>query len=92
VTSASLTLVRDPAALRAYVDRDWSSAARDDEHAWIEQARRQGPAGGVRIAGELRRQVVAMHPDWPSQQERDEDLATHLRVIDALRRVPVRSR
>ena len=58
----------------------------------IEQARRDGPAGGIRIADELRRQVLAMHPDWPSQRERDEDLATHLRVIDALRRVPARSR
>lgn len=84
--------MRDPAALRAYVDRDWEAGARDDERSWIEQARRQGPAGGIRIAAELRRQVLAMRPDWPSQRERDEDLATHLRVIDALRRVPPRSR
>lgn len=84
--------MRDPATLRAYVDRDWEAAARDDERAWIEQARRHGPAGGIRIAAELRRQVLAMRPDWPSQHERDEDLASHLRVIDALRRVPPRSR
>jgi hypothetical protein len=84
--------MRDPAALRAYVERDWASAARDDERSWIEQARRDGPAGGIRVADELRRQVLAMRPDWPSERERDEDRATHLRVIDALRRVPARSR
>jgi hypothetical protein len=84
--------MRDPATLRAYLERDWSSAARDDERSWIEQARRDGPAGGISIAAELRRQVLAMRPDWPSQRERDEDLATHLRLIDALRRVPARSR
>jgi hypothetical protein len=84
--------MRDPAALRAYAERDWASAARDDERSWIEQAQRQGPAGGIRVAAELRRQVLAMRPDWPSARERDEDLATHLRVIDALRRVPARSR
>lgn len=84
--------MRDPAALRVYVDRDWGSAARDDERSWIEQARRQGPAGGIRIAAELRRQVLAMRPDWPSRHERDLDHATHLRVIEALGRVPARSR
>ena len=80
--------MRDPAALRAYVERDWSAFARDETRTW----RDTSPAERFRVAAELRRQVVDARPDWPSDEERAEDLATHLRVIDALRRVPRRAR
>jgi hypothetical protein len=84
--------MRDPAAIRAFLDRDWASAARDKELYWRDYKRKHGPAAGIRIADELRRQVLAARPDWPSERERAEDLATHLRVIEVLRRVPARSR
>jgi hypothetical protein len=83
--------MRDPAALRAFIERDWGSAARDKERYWRDYKRLHGPAAGIRIADELRRQVLAARPDWPSEEERAEDLATHLRIIDVLRRVPPRA-
>ena len=84
--------MRDPAALRAFLDRDWAAASRDKELYWRDYKREHGPAAGIRMADELRRQVLAVRPDWPSAEEREEDLATHLRVIDVLRRVPARAR
>ncbi len=57
---------------------------------WRTLKLRRGPSSGLRIADELRRQVLAQRPDWPSKKERDEDHAAHLRVLDALERTPRR--
>ena len=84
--------MRDPAALLAFVRRDWSSAARSKALYWRDWKREHGPAAGIRIADELRRQVLFARPGWPSPRERRADLDAHLRVIDALRRVPPRPR
>lgn len=80
--------VRDPAALRAFAQRDWASLERDQERYWRDQKAREGPAACIRVADQLRRQVIAVRPDWPSERERREDLAMHLRLIDVIRRVP----
>jgi hypothetical protein len=85
-------LVRDPAAVLAFVQRDWASASRSKARYWRDWKRRHGPAAGVRVAEELRLQVLRVRPDWPSRRERLADLAMHLRIIDALRRVPPRPR
>ncbi|WP_437576780.1 hypothetical protein [Sorangium sp. So ce887] len=55
-------------------------------------ARGSGPGAlaEIRIANELRKQVLAQKPGWPSEEERREDLATHLRVLEALDRVAPR--
>jgi hypothetical protein len=82
----------DAEALRDFIDRDWASASRDKERYFRDYKREHGPAAGLRMADELRRQVLAVRPDWPSAEERAEDLATHLRVIDVLRRAAVRPR
>lgn len=84
--------MRDPEAARAFVETRWASAARDKAAYWRDWKRRSGPAAGIRIADELRRQVLAARPDWPSEAERLEDLETHLRLIDIIRRAPVRPR
>jgi hypothetical protein len=84
--------VRDPEDFRAFLDRDWSAAARSKERYWLDYKRTHGVAAAVRLADGLRQQVLAVRPDWPSAEEREEDLATHLRVIDVIRRVPVRTR
>ena len=84
--------MRDPEALREFLERDWAAAARDKERYWRDYKREHGPAAGIRLADELRRQVLAARPDWPSAREREEDLATHLRVIEVIRRVQVRPR
>lgn len=54
---------------------------------WVERLRRLGPAESLRVAGELWRHVRTLRPDWPDRQEREADLAAHLAVGEALRRV-----
>lgn len=79
--------MRDLAALRDFVERDWGAAERDEDRWWREHEREHGSDAGFLVGAGLRRHVLAARPDWPSEQERAEDLATHLRVIDVLRRV-----
>lgn len=86
----SLRAVRDPEELRRFARQDWAAAQRDKELYWRDWKRQHGPAAGIRIADELRKQVLAQKPGWPSDEEREEDLRTHLRVIEALQRVPPR--
>ena len=47
---------------------------------------RLGPIEGLRISDELRRQVVRQNPEWPSREERHNDLAAHTRLSELLRR------
>jgi hypothetical protein len=84
--------MRDPAQLRAYAGRDWSAALRDKARCWRDFKLEHGPAGGVRVADELLRQVRLARPDWPSERERREDMEMHLRLIEVFRRVASRGR
>jgi hypothetical protein len=83
--------MRSLAALRSFLQRDWESVSPDKEDYFRDLKLRDGPAAGIRMADELRRQVLAARPDWPSERERALDLATHLRVFEVLRRVPART-
>lgn len=72
--------------IEGYVSRDWASvrAAKDDY--WAARIRRLGPGEGLRVADELRRQVLLQTPAWPSAQERADDLAAHVRLAELWRR------
>ncbi len=72
--------------IHGYVSRDWG-AARDSKDAfWAARIARLGPIEGLRIADELRRQVVRQNSGWPSEQERCDDLTSHVRLSELLRR------
>jgi hypothetical protein len=81
-----MVIVR-PEDVRAFVDRDWGAQAELKERFWLDQKRRYGLQWALQAADELRRQVIALRPGWPSLEERDEDLAVHARVAAVLRRV-----
>jgi hypothetical protein len=72
--------------IRDYVRRDWEVARAAKDDYWSARIRRLGPREGLRIADELRRQVLALDVEWPSQADREGDLATHARVSELLRR------
>jgi hypothetical protein len=76
------------ADLVEFAHRDRSEAAALKARYWAERKRRLGPAEGLRVSAELLRQVRLTRPDWPDEAERAQDLATHVRVAEALRRVP----
>lgn len=69
-----------------YVARDWAAVRAAKDEYWATRIRRLGPLEGLRIADELRRQMLAIDPHWPSEAERRRDLADHHRVAELLRR------
>ena len=76
--------VRD---IQAYVSRDWDAARLAKDRYWADRIHRLGAAEGLRVGDELRRQVLTLHPWWPSQADREADLAHHVKLAELLRRV-----
>jgi len=72
--------------IQSYVARDWAAARESKDAFWATRIARLGPFEGLRIADELRRQVVRQNPEWPSDEERHNDLAAHTRLSELLRR------
>lgn len=75
----------------AFVQRDWALLAEAKTRSWIERKRNLSPEQVLNLADQLRQHARAVRPDWPSQAERDEDLAVHVRVSEALRAVSSRA-
>jgi hypothetical protein len=73
--------------IRDFMTRDWAAARRLKDAYWSDRITRLGPLEGLRIAGELQRQMRLQDPSWPSRESREADLASHLRVAALLRRV-----
>jgi hypothetical protein len=71
-----------------FARRDWQSIAAMKERFWIEQKRRMTAAEALHLADELRVAVRSRRSDWPSEEDRESDLATHRRVSESLQRVP----
>jgi hypothetical protein len=80
-------------AIREFSDRDWDAARTSKDTYWGERIARLGPIEGLRIAGELRRQVLARDATWPSAADRHQDLLSHVRLAELFRRAgPARCR
>lgn len=77
----------NPEDLRAFAARDWDLVAREKERWWAERGRELSAAEKLRIGDMLRRHAKRLRPDWPSPEERRQDLETHARVAEALRSV-----
>jgi hypothetical protein len=65
--------------------RDWDVLTVSKAAHWADQKKRYGPASAIRAAEALRQQVATLRPDWPTEEDRREDLATHARVAACLR-------
>jgi len=72
------------ADLIAFARRDWVALEDEKARTWHERKLSLGVDGALRLADELRRHVVAVRPDWPTPDERAEDLRHHVRVTEAL--------
>jgi hypothetical protein len=68
-----------------------SIAAREKALYWRRYKLEHGPAAGIRIADELRRQVLAERPGWPGPDERAEDRVAHEQILDVLARTARRT-
>lgn len=72
--------------IREFVDRDWSAVRASKDAYWAHRIAESGPAEALRIADELRRQMIAQHPGWPAAAVRREDIAFHILLAERLRR------
>ena len=77
----------DAEDLRRFARRDWESVAALKAEYWVAEKRRLDAEGALRIGDGLREQVRALRPDWPSDDERAEDLRSHEAVARKLRLV-----
>jgi hypothetical protein len=83
----------DPAAARAYVDRDWRRLRAHKRTYWRARLERGGLVEACSITEQLRAWMRGRDAAWPTEQEREEDLETHRRVAAALARTaPARPR
>ena len=72
--------------IRRYMSRDWQGARDAKDAYWAVRIAQLGPLEGLCMADELRRQVIRQHPDWPSADDRRDDLAAHVTLAERLRR------
>lgn len=72
--------------IREYVARDWPAARAGKDAYWCERIARLGPLEALRVADELRRQVLHKNPAWPDAAQRNADLQSHVRLTELLRR------
>ena len=64
--------------VRAYAQRAWKVAeARKQEH-WAREFVEHGPQATFEASQVLWRHMRSLRPDWPSPEERREDLAHHI--------------
>ena len=72
---------------KPFLSRDWDLVARAKEQYWAERKRRLGLVEVLRVMSELREHARALRPEWPTPEERAEDLQVHQRVAEALSKV-----
>jgi hypothetical protein len=77
----------DRNAIREFVRRDWVRVDDAKTANWKEQKRGRSAAELLAIGANLFAYARSLRPDWPSAEDRTEDLAVHLRVSEALRAV-----
>jgi hypothetical protein len=72
--------------LIAFARRDWNAIAALKRRRWSEQKSHMTAAEALSVGDELRHHVSTLR-DWPTEKERREDLASHIRLSEMLRRV-----
>jgi hypothetical protein len=73
-------------SIRAYLARDWDAARAGKRTYWRDRLDRGGLAEALRVTDQLRAWIRSIDPDWPSKEDREEDLETHRRVAETLAR------
>ena len=73
--------------LIAFARRDWNAVAALKRSWWAEQKSRMTPEEALKVGDELRHHVNALRSDWPTDEDRRKDLASHRRISEMLRSV-----
>ena len=69
--------------LREYMARDWAAVRESKERYWSEHL---SAADRIRLAESLRLSVLAATPEWPSEENRIDDLDAHVHLAGRIRR------
>lgn len=72
--------------IRELVGRDWAAVRENKDAYWGRRIARLGAAEGLRVADELRRQVLLRDPGWPDAGIRRADVLFHVHLAERLRR------
>ena len=78
--------------IREFMARPWAVLRDDKDRYWAERIGQLGAVEGLRIAGELRRQARLVDPEWPRPDDRERDLAGHVRLAELFRRADAAGR
>jgi hypothetical protein len=70
--------------LIAFARRDWQAIADSKRRRWADQKSRMQPADALVVGDALRQYVSALREDWPTEEDRRNDLAAHIRVSKSL--------
>jgi hypothetical protein len=71
----------------AFARRDWQRLAEAKTEYWLSLKRSMAPDDVLALCDDLRKHARSVRPDWPSESDRADDLAVHVRVSAALRDV-----
>lgn len=82
----------DRNALRQFARRDWSAAAASKARHWRATKTGRSAADVLALADRMRVHAQQIRPDWPTPQQRLDDVRVHQRVGEALRAVAGRPR
>ncbi len=70
----------------AFARRDWASVEEAKERYWAKQKSSMTPGEALRLGDALRADAEALRHRGPTAEERKEDLVTHERVAEMLKR------
>ncbi|MGZ8781360.1 MAG: hypothetical protein ACXW31_15685 [Thermoanaerobaculia bacterium] len=70
----------------AFARRDWASLAEAKERYWAKRKSSMTPGEALRLGDALRADAEKLRRRGPTSEERAEDLLTHERVAEMLRR------
>lgn len=79
------------AEILAFARRDWGAVEAAKAEDWARRKVSMSAGRLLLVADGLRRAVASLRPDWPSEAERESDLAAHATLSGQLRRVRLRS-
>jgi len=71
----------------AFARRDWQAIAESKRQRWAAQKASMTPAEALDVGDDLRSYAQSIHESWPTDDDRRDDLAMHVRVSRSLRRV-----
>jgi hypothetical protein len=75
-----------PGDVRAYAARAWHVAERLKREHWARELAERGPLATFEASMMLWEHMRRVRPDWPSTEDRREDLAHHIKLKRAIDR------